>query len=213
MMLKLLIFTILALFAIFGAGSASAQYAEISDSSLVPHPPTYVAAPILEQFELKLNQDVTITSDNITVKFSNVTGDSRCPSDVTCIWQGEINIQVDVKKENTAFESVILGGNDEIPIFGKYFIRLLKVEPYPQSTHNIQSDEYVATLLITKINPDRVLPPLQQLNSGIAIDKIQCKENLQLVIRTSNDDPACVKPATKAKLIERGWARNVITWS
>jgi hypothetical protein len=77
----------------------------------------------------------------------------------------------------------------------------------------IQQDDYIATLVITKIIPDRVLPPLQQLKSGITIDKIQCRENLQLVIKTSNENPICVKPATKEKLIERGWASNVITWS
>ncbi len=48
--------------------------------------------------------------------------------------------------------------------------------------------------------------PLKQVQSGVAIDKVQCRDNFQLVIRASNDSPACVTPATKAKLIERGWA-------
>jgi hypothetical protein len=212
-MLKLLIFTILA-FAMFGTGYANAQYFEqLSDPSLAPHPPKYLPRDISEPFTLKFNQGAMITFDNILVRFSNITSDSRCPSDVTCIWQGEVSIQVDVKQENTTFENIILGENDEVPIFGKYFIRLLKVEPYPQSTHMIQQDDYIATLVITKIIPDRVLPPLQQLKSGITIDKIQCRENLQLIIKTSNENPICVKPATKEKLIERGWASNVITWS
>ncbi|HEY8110284.1 MAG TPA: hypothetical protein VIG05_05420 [Candidatus Nitrosotenuis sp.] len=211
--MKLLIFTMFALFAMFGTGYANAQYFEqLSDPSLAPHPPKYLPRDISEPFTLKFNQGAMITFDNILVRFSNVTSDSRCPSDVTCIWQGEISVQVDVKKGNANFESIILGENNEIPIFGKYVIQLLKVEPYPQSTHMIQPDEYIATLVITKINHD-LLPPLQQLKSGIAIDKIQCKENLQLIIKTSNENPICVKPATKEKLIERGWASNVITWS
>ena len=204
----------LALSVMFGAGSVNAQYSEqLSDPSLAPHPPKYLPRDISEPFTLKFNQGVMITFDNILVRFSNVTSDSRCPSDVTCIWQGEITIQIDVKKENTDFESIPLGENDEVPIFGKYLIQLLKVEPYPQSTHEIQPDEYVATLVITKSIPDRVLPPLQQFRSGITIDKIQCKEGLQLVMKTSNDSPVCVKPDTKEKLIERGWASNIITWS
>ncbi|QLH09225.1 hypothetical protein DSQ19_06885 [Candidatus Nitrosotenuis sp. DW1] len=182
----------------FGAGSASAQSAEMSGSDISKY-----AYDATSEFVLKLNQDVAVT-DDIIMRFSNVTSDSRCPSDVTCIWQGEIRIQIDVKKGNTAFESIVLGTDDEIPIFGKYFIKLLKVEPYPQSTHQIHQDEYVTTLAITKIN--KVLSPLQQFKSGISIDKIQCKESLQLVIRASDDSPACVKPETKAKLIERGWA-------
>lgn len=197
--MKLLIFTVLAM---FGVGFTSV-HAETYDAGPAPK---YLDAAILDPFELKLNQNVTIPSSNITVRFSNVTSDSRCPSDVTCIWQGEITIQVDVKKENTAFESIVLGTDDLIPVFGKYFIQLLKIEPYPQSTHQIQPDEYVVTLAITEIKQDRVLPPLQQLKSGIAIDDIQCKENLHLVIKASNNSPACVTSATREKLIERGWA-------
>ena len=51
-----------------------------------------------------------------------------------------------------------------------------------------------------------ILSPLKQFNSGIPIDKIQCKEGLELVIKSSNGSPACVKPETKTKLIEHGWA-------
>jgi hypothetical protein len=50
-----------------------------------------------------------------------------------------------------------------------------------------------------------VLSPLQQFKSGISIDKIQCKEGLVIVTKYDGS-PACVKPETKTKLIERGWA-------
>jgi hypothetical protein len=50
-----------------------------------------------------------------------------------------------------------------------------------------------------------VRSPLQQFKSGISIDKIQCKEELVLVTK-HDGSPACVKPETKIKLIERGWA-------
>jgi hypothetical protein len=40
---------------------------------------------VLDQFQLKINQ-TALEPENVTVKFLNVTGDSRCPSDVTCIW-------------------------------------------------------------------------------------------------------------------------------
>lgn len=48
--------------------------------------------------------------------------------------------------------------------------------------------------------------PLKQFEAGIPIDKIQCKEGLELILRTSDGSPACVKPETKQKLIERDWA-------
>ncbi|TAK26927.1 MAG: hypothetical protein EPO37_01185 [Nitrosarchaeum sp.] len=49
-------------------------------------------------------------------------------------------------------------------------------------------------------------PPLKQIKSGILIDEIKCKEDLQRAIKSSNVNPACIKPESYAKLILRGWA-------
>ncbi|WKT57844.1 ice-binding family protein [Candidatus Nitrosotenuis chungbukensis] len=49
--------------------------------------------------------------------------------------------------------------------------------------------------------------PLKQVQSGTVVDDVECKEGLQFVIKASNGAPACVKPATKIILIERGWAK------
>ena len=49
--------------------------------------------------------------------------------------------------------------------------------------------------------------PRHQLESGIAPENIQCREDRILVLRT-NGQPACVKPDTAEKLIQRGWAIN-----
>lgn len=36
---------------------------------------------------LKIEESITI-DQKFTIKFQNVTGDSRCPVDVTCVWAG-----------------------------------------------------------------------------------------------------------------------------
>jgi hypothetical protein len=46
--------------------------------------------------------------------------------------------------------------------------------------------------------------PLKQIQLGITFNKIQCKHNLVL-IQKYDYSPACVKPETKQKLVERGW--------
>jgi len=48
-------------------------------------------------------------------------------------------------------------------------------------------------------------PPLKQITLGVSIDEIQCKEHLVL-LKKYDGTPACVKPATIERLIERGWA-------
>lgn len=47
--------------------------------------------------------------------------------------------------------------------------------------------------------------PKQQTNVGILSSEVECKKDLQLIFKSSNGNPACVKPDTKTKLIERGW--------
>ena len=54
---------------------------------------------------------------------------------------------------------------------------------------------------ITKLD----LAPRVQISLGVPLDEISCKEELHLVFKKS-DNPACVKPSSVEKLIERGWA-------
>jgi len=49
-------------------------------------------------------------------------------------------------------------------------------------------------------------PPLKQIAQGISPNEIICKEGLNLIFKSTNNSPACVKPQTVEKLIERGWA-------
>ncbi|EPA04486.1 hypothetical protein BG20_I2303 [Candidatus Nitrosarchaeum limnium BG20] len=53
---------------------------------------------------------------------------------------------------------------------------------------------------------DTILSPLKQFNSGILADEIQCKEGFQLIIKSNDKSPACVKPQSVAVLLIRGWS-------
>ncbi len=48
------------------------------------------------------------------------------------------------------------------------------------------------------------LTPLKQFKSGVLIDGINCRESF-ILIPKHDGSPACVKPETISKLIERGW--------
>ena len=48
--------------------------------------------------------------------------------------------------------------------------------------------------------------PLGQIKLGISIDLIQCKEGQELVIKTTNLFPACIKSENVEKLRSSGWA-------
>lgn len=49
------------------------------------------------------------------------------------------------------------------------------------------------------------LSPLKQFQSGVSAQHIQCGNGLELILKSSNGSPACVKPDTKIKLVQRGW--------
>ena len=50
-----------------------------------------------------------------------------------------------------------------------------------------------------------VLSPLAQFKAGVLSNDIQCEQGLALVIKLEDNSPACVKPQTVQKLVERGW--------
>ena len=49
------------------------------------------------------------------------------------------------------------------------------------------------------------LSPLKQFKSGIAEIDITCRQDFDLLIKIHDNSPACVKPQTAQKLVERGW--------
>jgi hypothetical protein len=59
------------------------------------------------------------------------------------------------------------------------------------------------------LNPDKqfILPPLKLYKAGISTDEIKCKSNLELALKSSNDNPVCLVPESKEKLSERGWIK------
>ena len=45
-------------------------------------------------FWLKVGQSVRLQPDNLQLGFQQVMNDSRCPSDVVCVWEGIADLQL-----------------------------------------------------------------------------------------------------------------------
>ncbi len=92
-----------------------------------------------------------MSSDNIQVTFVRVTEDSRCPTDVQCAWAGRavIDIQVSPTGGGPGAVQLTLGGTSSAT-FGDYTVDLRDLDPSPVSTGEIEQDEYVATLIVSK---------------------------------------------------------------
>jgi len=152
-------------------------------------------------FTIKLNQ--TISVENLSVTFLSVD-DSRCPSDVTCIWEGRASTVFEISNQ-TQSDKITLSTNENMILhLNDYAINLIDLLPYPISTKDISKD-YVATISISK-NQISIFSPLKQFQNGVDSKLVVCKSDLVLTIKNNNGKPACVKSDTKTRLIERGWA-------
>lgn len=76
-----------------------------------------------------------------------------------------------------------------------------------ESSHKIKvCGDRVCSDFTEKLKPFNKSSPFGQIKLGIAIDLIQCKEGQELVIKTTNYLPACIKTENVKKLREKSWA-------
>lgn len=56
---------------------------------------------------------------------------------------------------------------------------------------------------------DYIADPLKQFKSGIATKDVKCRNEFQLVMKLTDESPACVKPSSVQKLVSLGWAKRL----
>jgi len=105
-----------------------------------------------------INLHQTKSIDNLEVTFSEID-DSRCPSDVTCIWEGRASVTLDIY-DHLQNQTIILTTNEILSKnIGIYKISLIDISPYPVSTKDISQD-YVATISVSKNQQISISSPL-----------------------------------------------------
>ena len=105
-----------------------------------------------EEFTLKNGQQVTIEGQKLTLKFSSLFHDSRCPTSVTCAWAGNGAIVVEVsRKKKKAVQAMLntLLEPKQVEYKG-YTVRLVALNPYPKTPGQIDPSEYEAVLIVSK---------------------------------------------------------------
>jgi hypothetical protein len=101
-----------------------------------------------DEFTLRVGHTATITELNLWMRFIQVVEDSRCPANVTCVWEGDGAVLIEVaplngdSKEDTLHTTL---DPRSIPI-GRAELRLVKLQPYPGTTGSIAPGDYVVTL-------------------------------------------------------------------
>ncbi len=104
-------------------------------------------------FRLAVGEQARLESEDLTVRFTMVVGDSRCPSDVTCIWAGDAEVEMRLTQgEQTTSVSLHTNGGKDYPRTAEAYgctMSLEDLEPYPSSKGKIAPEGYVAKLVLT----------------------------------------------------------------
>jgi hypothetical protein len=108
-----------------------------------------------EPFTLAPGQSIRIRGTLLDVRFVGVTDDSRCPSDVVCVWEGDAAVGVEtelvgVPESHTLHTTGGPGGGPRAVERDGYRIELEELRPYPVSDQAIAPAEYRATLVVTR---------------------------------------------------------------
>lgn len=125
-----------------------------ASSQLPTDPVVYSQSEAADSVKVRVGQ--TIVVEAIRVRFSNVESDSRCASDVVCVWAGDAiaNFVVEQNCEcrSPAFELKLHTTLE--PKSGSAYgfrVELLELAPYPKTTSPIRKDAYEAWVRITPV--------------------------------------------------------------
>ncbi len=114
---------------IFCSGLTSAQHQNDSTATKKIESPVIV---------VKLPEGESYKWKNYCLTFTKMLADSRCPSDATCVWQGEAKVKISLTKDGKLIDSqkVVLTNPDQngtsFNLGGKSF-RVYGLIPYPTS--------------------------------------------------------------------------------
>lgn len=106
------------------------------------------------EFKLKAGRQVTVKGTKLRIRFVAVENDSRCPSDVKCVWAGNAAVQLQLGT-GTGSKTVTLNTSKSPSFAGEteyrgYKVELVDLRPYPRSDRKIVRRDYTATLLVSK---------------------------------------------------------------
>lgn len=103
------------------------------------------AASLNQEIQLAPREQAVFPQQGLNVEFVRVVEDTRCPTDVTCVWAGEVKVQLatrinaaePVQHEITAEQPATIGG---------FRVVVVRVQPERISTRQIAPEEYRVTL-------------------------------------------------------------------
>lgn len=124
--------------------SPSSDPAEPDPSAIV------VDAQAGRSFELRAGQGARIAGLGIQVFFRGVASDSRCPSDATCVWEGDAALRIRATAGRADWTSFDLHTSldPQSARIGEHTLTVVGLTPSPATGRTIPNERYTVTLRV-----------------------------------------------------------------
>ena len=115
-------------------------------------PPVATQVPMGQDFKLAAGQSGRVNGTPITVTFDSVEQDSRCPSDVKCVWAGDASLKLTLQSTAGSSLQVSLHTNldPKAADYAGYRIRVTRLAPTPRSGSTVPAANYAVTLQVSQ---------------------------------------------------------------
>lgn len=155
----------------------------------------------------KISVDVNLKSMIVTIVNAPSSFSVELPRDLIDSKSGtsDTNFTVLIGEHNQPQKFMSKAKFDEIRNDSKTRTLLINF-PYDETNPTGTWDVVIAGNQM--VNESQIISPLKQFKAGISPNDIQCKTDFTLIFKAEDGTPACVKPETATKLVERGWAET-----
>lgn len=115
--------------------------------------PSGITSALGQEFTLTPGDSAMLTGENLTITFEEIIEDSRCPKNVTCIWEGRVSAMLTVEKNGNRGQTVLTApGLTSGPFALKYeeYTLTFQVNPYPEAGKTINKGDYKLVLTVAR---------------------------------------------------------------
>jgi hypothetical protein len=132
-----------------GAISSFATLLLLASCGTSPAAPRSVR--LAEPFTLAPGETAQVEGAGLAVTFESVRADSRCPIDVTCVWEGDAVVLVSARPATSTPRELHTSGRFATEAeAGEYRVRLVTLAPAPRQGASPAPGDYRVTLVITR---------------------------------------------------------------
>jgi hypothetical protein len=134
--MRIIPLTVIAAMGVYGCGQTTAGDEDIPS---LPEP---------VEITLAFGESRTIEGTALGIAFTHVNEDSRCPTDVTCVWQGNAEVALSIGLAPNPSSPLLLntGVDPQTARWAGVGVTLLSLSPDPLAEEPIDPEDYVVTV-------------------------------------------------------------------